>query len=145
MALWEISTLNKHRNFRTRIVHSEGSLSVSDGFGPVHYVKRFTYKHINGFNPPMLTNIGGKHYLMPGWVEVHPKTNLKDIIWDKPKPKAKFKIEVITHRFISSKGDKEYLTKESTQLDGSIKYSCNCFGAIRAKDGRCTHIKSIEK
>lgn len=143
MALWEFTHLNKHNNFRTRMVHSEGSLKVSEGFGPTQFVNRFAYEHTHKLNPPILANIGGKKYLMPDWIEVHPKTTLKDIIWNKPKPKAK--AEVIIHKFTSSKGDKEYTTKEFIQADGSIKYSCTCPGVWRAKDKRCKHIKNIEK
>ena len=35
MALWEFRNLNKHGNYRKRIIHTEGALSIpGSGFGP---------------------------------------------------------------------------------------------------------------
>ena len=82
---------------------------------------------------------------MPGWIPVVMETELSDIEWVKPKLKTKAKSKVVKHTFMSSKGDKEYTTKEYIQEDGSVKYSCTCPGVWRSKERKCKHIKSLEK
>lgn len=146
MALWEFTNLNKYGNSRTRIVHTKGGLGVSKGFGNVVFAKRFKYTHTHPYMPPTLyTSRDGTTYLMPDWKPVHEKTTLNDIEWVKPKPKNIPKTEVIQHEFKSSSSNKVYITKEYKKADGTITYSCNCFGAVRAKDNKCTHIKSLQK
>lgn len=144
MALWEFTNLNKHGNYRTRIIYTKGGLGVpGKGLGPVIFANRFKYKHKHPLFPPLLLISNNQKYLMPGWVPVVMETELSDIEWVKAKPKLKPK--VITHKFLSSKGDKEYITKEFIQPDNSVKYSCTCPGVWRAKDKKCKHIKNIEK
>ena len=85
--------------------------------------------------------MNGKTYLMPMWQEVVNGTTVNDINWIKPKVKTEKK-EVIKHKFLSSKGDKEYITKEIKTNEGTT-YTCNCPGYYRAKDRKCKHIKSL--
>ena len=48
MALWEFRNLNKHGNYRKRIIHTEGALSIpGSGFGPSVMANRFKYKYWN--------------------------------------------------------------------------------------------------
>ena len=143
MPIVEFSNLNKHGNIRTRRFWQEKSnLSIDPkGFGPSIFFRLFKYDHTNRI-PPSIFTIGGKTYIMPGWQEVLPQTRLSDINWIKPKVK---RAEVIEHEFKSSCGKKTYIAKKYISADGNVKYGCNCFGAIRAKDRRCKHIKSIEK
>lgn len=143
MALWEFKNLNKYGNFRTRIVHSKGSLGIGKGFGPIHMVRRFQYEHREQY-PPMLLDINGKKYLMPQWKVVHPQTTLEDIKWVKPKPKTKPQLQVIKHEFTSSSSNSVYVTREKIDENGEITYACNCPGFYRAKDRKCKHIKSLE-
>ena len=45
MALWKFSHLNKHGNYRSRIIHTEGALSIpGSGFGPSVFANRFKYE-----------------------------------------------------------------------------------------------------
>jgi hypothetical protein len=143
MPIVEFSNLNKHGNLRTRRFWQEkSSLGVNPkGLGPSIFFKLFKYDHIDRYPPSILT-LGEKTYLMPGWQEVLPQTRLQDINWIKPKTKH---AEVIEHKFKSSSNNKVYITKEHVSVDGSRKYTCNCMGYFRARDGRCLHIKSIEK
>jgi len=142
--LYEFSNLNKHGNIRTRVISWPKGKAFGinpKGFGKSIAVRVFKYEYHHELNPPSLADIGGKRYILPTWQEVLPETELKDIKWIKPKPK---RAEVIEHKFKSSCGKKTYTTKKYIATDNSVKYSCNCFGAIRAKDGRCRHIKEIE-
>ena len=143
MPIVEFSNYNKHGNIRTRRFWQEKSnLSINpSGFGPSIFFRLFKYDHTNRISPSLLT-LSGKTYIMPGWQEVLPQTRLSDINWVKPKVK---RAEVIEHKFKSSCGKKTYTAKKYISVDGNVKYGCNCFGAIRAKDRRCKHIKSIEK
>lgn len=141
MALWEFTHLNKHGNRRTRIVHSEGSLNISPKLGKFIIVKRFRYQHKDLLPPFIITTPTGT-YLTPGWKKVDPNTTLEDVEWVTPNVKAK-KTQVEKFEFTSSSSNKVYVAKRITDGDGNKKYTCNCFGSVRAKDGRCKHIKSI--
>jgi len=142
MALWEFTNLNKHSNFRTRIIHTKGSLSLpTKGLGGVIFANRFKYEYKNPLFPPSLLVLNNQKYIMPGWDPVIMETTLNDIDWVKPKIK---KIEIKTHKFNSSSNDKIYITKEIIKTDGTKEFKCNCFGSIRAKNGECKHIKSLK-
>ena len=96
MALWEFKNLNKHGNYRTRIIHTEGALSIpGDGFGPSIFANRYQYEYKGEYLPPTLAKINGKTYLMPLWKEVAEGTTLSDIKWIKPKPKTYIKPEPV--------------------------------------------------
>ena len=46
MALWQFTHLNKHGNFRQRIIHTKGALSLpGGGLGPHVMASRFKYKY----------------------------------------------------------------------------------------------------
>ena len=141
MALWEFKNLNKHGNFRTRIIHTKGALSIpGSGFGPSVIARRFKYKYEEPVMAPTLFKTNGKTYLMPIWKEVIEGTTLDDIEWIKPKPKVKK--EPITETHSSSSSDKTYKT---TYYPESGKFQCSCPGSYRAFDKRCKHIKELEK
>ena len=143
MALWEFTNLNKHGNYRTRIIHTKGALSVpGNGFGPSVMANRFKYKYEHPIMPPMIWKNNGKTYLMPLWKEVVEGTTVNDVEWVKPKPKVVVKQEPITETYSSSSSDKTYKTSYYPE---SGKYHCNCMGRFRARDGRCKHIKALEK
>jgi hypothetical protein len=143
MPIVEFSNLNKYDNIRTRrFYQNKSNLNINPSkLGSYVGFKLFKYTHTH-FLPPSLTTINGKRYIMPLWQEVLHGTTLKDINWIKPKIK---RAEIIEHKFNSSSSNKIYITKEYVAVDGSRKYVCNCFGAIRAFDKRCIHIKNIEK
>ena len=143
MALWEFKNLNKHNNFRTRIIYTKGGLGIpGDGFGPIIFVNRFKYQHHHPVMAPTLLKHNGKTYLMPYWKEVVGGTTLGDIEWIKPVVK---KAETIEHKFKSSSSDKFYITKEHISVDGSRKYTCNCPGSWMAKDKSkgCKHQQEL--
>lgn len=100
------------------------------------------HKH---FYPPVLLSIGGKKYLMPGWKEIPVDTQLSDIKWEREKPEKK-EPKTITKTFVSSSDSSIlYKTEKIENIDGTIRYYCNCPGRWRAKDKRCKHIKELEK
>jgi hypothetical protein len=142
MALWEFTNLNKHGNFRTRIVYSKGALSLpTKGLGNTVFVKRFSYEYEHPLIGPGLfkSSVSGKLYLLPTWKEVHPKTTLSDIKWIKPVIKEN-KPEVETWTFKSGSSDSIYTVKKTGDT-----YKCNCPGYWRSFDRRCKHIKEVEK
>ena len=142
MALWEFRNLNKHGNYRKRIIHTEGALSIpGSGFGPSVIANRFRYKYEHPVMPPTIFKHNGKTYLMPLWQEVVDGTTINDIEWVKPKPKGKQEPVIETHTS-SSSADKTYKT---VYYPDSGKFYCDCMGRFRARDGRCKHIKELEK
>ena len=141
MALWEFRNLNKHGNYRKRIIHTEGALSIpGKGFGPSVIANRFKYKYDHPVMPPTIFKHNGKTYLMPIWKEVVDGTTVDDIEWVKPKPKVKQEPIIETHTS-SSNADKMYKT---VYYPDSGKYYCDCPGRWRAFDNRCKHIKALE-
>jgi hypothetical protein len=143
MALLEFTNLNKHCNLRTRIIHSKGAFGVNPkGLGSFIHVNTFKYEYNHPVLPPNLFVLNGKKYLMPYWREVDINTEISDVFWNRP---VKKQTEVINHKFLSSKGDVTYNTKETIFPNGEVKYSCNCPGHYRAFDRRCKHIKELEK
>jgi hypothetical protein len=139
MALWEFRNLNKHGNYRKRIIHTEGALSIpGSGFGPSVMANRFKYKYEHPIMPPMIWKHNGKTYLMPIWKEVVDGTTVNDIEWIKPIIKQ-VKPETDTWRFKSSSSDSEYIVRKT----GNV-YKCNCPGFWRSKDRECKHIKEVK-
>ena len=142
--LYEFSNLNKHGNIRSRIISWPKGKAFGinpNGFGSFIAVKVFKYEYKHELNPPSLLNIGGKRYIVPTWQEVLPETELSDINWIKPKPKVRQEpiIEISTS---SSDPNKTYKT---VYYPESGKFHCNCPGRWRAFDGKCKHIKALEK
>ena len=41
--LWKFTNTNKYGHFRTRVVSSQGPLTLKKGLGPVTFVNRFYY------------------------------------------------------------------------------------------------------
>jgi len=130
MALWEFKNLNKHGNYRTRIIYTNGALSIpGSGFGPSVFARRFKYKYEHPVMPPTIFKHNGKTYLMPLWKEVIEGTTVEDIDW------------IIEMNVSGSNPDIKYKT---SYYPGSNNYYCNCPGKWMAKDGKCKHIKALE-
>jgi len=142
MPIVEFTNLNKYGNMRTRRFWKESSsLSFNpDGFGPFVNYRLFKYDY-EGILPPAILKLGGKTYIVPSWQEVLPETRLEDINWVKPKPKVK-KQPIVVMTISSSDANKTYKT---VYYPDSGKFHCNCPGRWRAFDGKCKHIKALEK
>ena len=143
MALWKFTNLNKYGNPRSRIIYRPDGEAFSinpRGFGPFINVRMFRYEYKHEMIPPSLIELNGKKFIVPTWQEVDPNTQLKDIEWIKPKKKRTEPI--IEMHVSSSKPDIEYKT---TYYPDSGKFYCYCPGRWRAFDGKCKHIKELEK
>tara|TARA_Y100000114_G_scaffold114540_1_gene108591 strand:+ start:16528 stop:16965 length:438 start_codon:yes stop_codon:yes gene_type:complete len=140
MALWEFRNLNKHGNFRKRIIYTDGALSIPGGaFGPSVMANRFKYEYREPVMPPSILEINGKTYLMPLWKEVVKGTTIEDVEWIKPKKK---RTEPIVEMHVSS--SKPDISYKTTYYPDSGNFYCNCPGRWRAFDGKCKHIKALE-
>lgn len=111
-----------------------------DGKTKSYAVQRIMYKQ-DHWMPPAFVIVGGKKYLMPKWIEVHPEAQLNDVIYTKPEVKKLVK-EV---KEFTSKSDPSitYKATRTTYPSGEVKHYCNCPGKWRAKDGMCKHLKSF--
>ena len=143
MALLQFSNKNKYNNTRTRIIHNDTtSWGINpSGFGSFISVSVFKYEYEHPILAPSLfVNLKGDKYIVPTWQKVHPKTELKDIIWKKTKLK-KDKTEKKTWKFDSSSSDSVYTV---TKVD-SATLKCNCPGFYRVKDRNrgCKHIQKV--
>ena len=138
MSLWKFSNKNKYGNVRTRIIHTEGSqLGINPkGFGEMIMAHIFKYEIEESMIPPRLFETNGKKYIVPGWIEVHPKTELSDV---KIKKKRK-RVDPNIHTVTSGSGD--YHVKHNPETN---QYTCDCMGFWRVKDKKkgCKHIIQI--
>ena len=142
--LYEFKNYNKHGNVRTRVISWPNGKAFGinpKGLGSYIGVRIFKYEYTHELNPPSLLTLTGKKYIVPGWIEVLPETELNDIKWVKPKPKVKQE-PIIVITVSSSNANKTYKT---VYYPDSGKFHCNCPGRWRAFDGKCKHIKSLEK
>jgi len=115
-----------------------------DGETKSYAVQRVMYEQ-KSWIPPAFVNIRDKKYLVPGWIEVHPKAQLSDVMWKRPERKVQ-KPDVITKKFISkSNPDITYTSKKTMLPTGKVQYSCNCPGVWRAKSRECKHMKEMKK
>ena len=87
---------------------------------------------------PNLFEKDGKVFHTPSWTEVHPLTELSDIIVDK-KPFDEIFVEPKTWDFKSESSDKVYTVKISAK--GNL--SCNCWGYIGHRS--CKHVKQVKE
>ena len=141
--LYEFSNYNKYGNVRTRVIPWPKGKAFGvnpKGLGSFIGVKVFKYKYEHELNPPSLLNLTGKKYIVPGWIEVLPETELNDIEWVKPKIKIKEKQKNVVIKSPSSSSDKVYTT---TFYPDSGKFYCDCPGSWRSQ-GNCKHIKSLK-
>jgi len=114
-----------------------------DGVTKSYAVQRIMYKQ-DSWMPPAFTNMGGKKYLLPKWVEVHPETQSSDVLWERPKPKVR-ETKMITKMFTSkSNPDITYEARKVTLPTKEVTYSCNCPGVWRSKTRECKHIKELK-
>ena len=142
MPLFQVSTLNKYGNLRSRIIHRESSnFSIRPkGFGKFIGVKRFKYEHVHSYICPTLIELNGKKFMLPDWKEVDPKTTLEDIKWIIPdKEEDKPKQDPDLFKFKSSSSDSIYTVRRIMD-----SYKCNCPGYWRSKTRECKHIKEIK-
>jgi hypothetical protein len=142
--LYEFQNYNKHGNIRTRIIPWPNGKAFGinpKGLGSYIGVKVFKYEYKHEILPPGLINAGGKKYIVPGWQEVLPETELNDIKWVKPKPKVVVKQEPIVVTSVSSSSNKTYTT---TYYPDSGKFWCDCPGMWRS-GGNCKHVKSLRE
>ncbi len=149
MALYRFSNLNKYGNWRHRIISwpDNKPFSHGPGFGRAVGVQRFKYGYEHAYIAPALFTSprDGQKYIIPGWIKVHPDTQLKDINWIKPEPKVVEKQNTPT--------TPEEFKFESKSEPGSFyvvrvigdKVKCNCAGQYRAKDRQCKHMKEVKQ
>ena len=143
MALFKFQNLNKHGNLRTRIVHSPTSqFSFKPaGYGKFVNVQRFYYEVEHAYlSPALYTDDNGNKFILPTWEKAHPETTLEDI--KLTRPKLEKRTEPIIETNISSSSGVTYETK---YYPDSGNYYCSCPGRWRAFDGKCKHIKALEK
>ena len=139
MALWKFVNLNKHGNFRTRIIHSETSaLTIGQGFGDFVGASRFHYESRTPYHGLMTSPVDGKKYLTPDWVVVVPETTLEDIVHI---PVVKVEIPKEKNEWMFESSSSPGLFYKVNQSGDN--YKCNCPGVWRAKDGQCRHMKEV--
>lgn len=139
MPLVQISNLNKYGNIRRRILYYEGQFTFNPrGLGKFVNVQSFKYKFTHPYMRPSFQIIKNKKYIIPGDIEVHPKTEFSDIeVIDIKKDKI---VDKETWNVKSSNGKDTYKVRRNGE-----KFTCNCGGWWRVKNKEigCRHVKEI--
>jgi hypothetical protein len=132
----------KDGEFEEVIQDSTQFTYIPDGKTKSVSIQRMVYYHNHHFPPSLVISSSGKKYIVPTWTEVHPATQLSDVVWEKPEVKK----EVKETKEFRSKSDPTivYKTIKTTLVTGEQKFWCNCQGRWRAKDGECKHIKEMK-
>lgn len=139
MPLHRVISWKKDGTKTDEIVYSETTtLSISPDKDNIHSSSVSVFKYeVEGLIPPTVIESRGKTYIVPQWLEVHPKTTLKDVIHISPQAKETLpKVKVESE---SQSGLGQYKT---TYNPNNNTYKCSCFGFIRTK-GNCKHVKEL--
>jgi hypothetical protein len=139
MPLHRIIAWKKDGTKTDEIVYSETtSLSISPVKDNIHSSSVSVFKYeVEGLISPSIIESQGKTYIVPQWLEVHPKTTLKDIIHISPQ--AKETLPKIKLESESQSGLGQYKT---TYNPNNGTYRCSCMGFFRSK-GNCKHVKEL--
>jgi hypothetical protein len=137
--LWKLTTTNKYGNLRSRIVHSNGPLTIGQGFGPFVGASLFRYQSKKSYFGIFKSPVDGKHYLTPDWTEVIEGTTINDVIHI-PEVKVEIPKETDEWLFESSSSPGQFYKVRKI----GATYKCNCPGVWRSKDRECKHIKSVK-
>lgn len=136
MPLWKVRSKRENNTFTCDILHTD---KPTFGYDPSNYgktviVSRFLY-HVKHVDAPALTDKGGKRYLLPTNEEVHPKTTINDVKWDRI-----LKPSEINEYVVESK-DNLYIVKQKGE-----KFTCNCPGYkwVRNKRKGCKHVQEVK-
>ena len=90
---------------------------------------------------PLKLAIGGKHYIVPMWIQVSSDFSVDRAVRDKLIVNTfDFSVKTTTNQWsITGSTGTEY----TVILNNSDAYECDCMGFRRAKDGKCKHIKQV--
>jgi hypothetical protein len=140
MPLHRVITWKKDGTKTDEIVYSETTtLSISPVKDNIHSSSVSVFKYeVEGLIPPSIIESQGKTYIVPYWLEVHPKTTFKDIIHISPQ--AKETLPKIKLESESQSGLGQYKT---TYNPNNGTYKCSCMGFWRSK-GNCKHVKEMK-
>jgi hypothetical protein len=143
MALWNVKIDDQD----WKLVYAPGALTHKEiGLGhKTVIIRRFFYRFEHPYLPAnLVVNQKGKLCMTPTWEEVHPQTELSDIISERTKVKVR-KERIITQKYNvkNDEGD-VYVVSHNTNEN---KWSCNCMGFWRLKNKAegCKHIKEIKE
>lgn len=96
-------------------------------------VQRFKYHYKGKIAPSIIKTLSGT-YTVPGWVKIHDKSTLDDIVWKKPKIKSR--VERIW-KYKSKTNGEFYIIKKQGK-----RFTCTCMGYFRSKTHECKHIRA---
>jgi hypothetical protein len=95
------------------------------------------YKVKGGIIPPVIANIGDKHFICPWWIEVDSSVTLDDIEWEREVFETK-REEI--KKFESKSAPGLFYMVKRTQTNG---YECDCPG-FKFHNGPCKHVKEVQ-
>ena len=139
MSLWKVQTKFDNGEYKDEIIYNEGPYVIHPKKDKIKscVARKFHYEVDESLIPPRIfEDQEGKKYIVPQWIEVHPKTTQEDIKINKVKKRVIKDIHTI------QSGSGEYKVRFNPVTE---KYTCNCMGFWRVKDKvkGCKHIIQI--
>jgi hypothetical protein len=137
--LWTVKKHFENGTIINELIHSDEPITIEPIKDKIisSVVSRHVYKIEFNMSPTLhISDIDGKKYIIPMWIEVHPETTMNDIKWTRPKEKK------IVNEIQGSMG------VYKTTYDPNKKIAkCTCMGYFRArmKGGVCKHIKALKE
>ena len=139
MSLWKVQIEYDNGESKDEIIYNEGPYVIHPKKDKIKscVARKFLYEVEESLIPPRIfEDLEGKKYIVPQWIEVHPKTTMDDVkIIEKPK-------RVVKDIHTVQSGSGEYKVRFNPVTE---KYTCNCMGFWRVKDKEkgCKHIIEI--
>jgi len=99
-----------------------------------YLVQVHKYEVKGTMSPSLITDSNGKKFIVPYWIECHPKTELTDIKYTAPVKRPRADVNV-------KSSDGKYKVSYNTITK---KYKCDCMGFWRSK-GNCKHVKELRE
>jgi hypothetical protein len=98
-------------------------------------------KPFTTFLPPVITTIGGKTYVCPGWIEVPADTTLKEVqaVWTQDLSRQPKKEPDLVKTVTSKRTGEVYTVSVNNN-----KWNCTCKGKQFRPFQDCRHIKKIK-
>ena len=137
MPLWGVY----YRNGDHKVIHTDTSgLKIKDNPEVEGHQMISVHKYrIESPTPPGIVRLPSGIYITPTWERCHPKTTLKDIIWDRPKKKRKKEDQKSWTVLSSNKVDKYTVRRDVN------RFTCTCPGYFRSKKRECKHIRGVKE
>ena len=142
MNLWKVQTKFDSGEYKDEIIYNEGPYVIHPKKDKIKscVARKFLYEVEESLIPPRLFETGGKKYIVPDWIEVHPKTTMDDVKIIKKEIREVKRNYVVKDIYTVQSGSNEYKVRHNPTTD---QWDCNCQGYLIWRSS-CKHIIYIK-